>query len=73
MIGRATDQREVAERANDEAVSRDAFDEEWRVACPEGHVRLEAATVTETAYCESCGRSYGWDALVDRKAPTPVR
>lgn len=49
-------------------VERGAFTEEWRVACPAGHVRLEPAREAETAYCESCGRSYDWAALVDRKA-----
>lgn len=49
-------------------MNRDVFGEEWRIACPEGHVRLEPATATETAYCESCERSYRWDDLVDRKA-----
>ena len=53
-------------------MNRAAFAEDWRVACPEGHVRLEPARETETAYCESCERSYGWDALVDRKA-APAR
>lgn len=51
-------------------IETDAFDEDWRVACPEGHVRLEPATATETAYCESCERSYGWEDLVDRKTAT---
>ena len=47
--------------------TRDAFEDDWRVACPEGHVRLQPAASTATAYCESCGRSYDWDALVDQK------
>ena len=49
-------------------MDRAAFDEEWRVTCPEGHVRLEPARGTPTAYCESCERSYAWETLVDRKA-----
>lgn len=49
-------------------IGPDAFKEDWRVACPEGHVRLEPARATETAYCESCERSYDWEDLVDRKA-----
>ena len=48
-------------------IDRAALAEEWRVTCPRGHVRLEPAVETETAYCETCGRSYGWAALVDRK------
>jgi hypothetical protein len=48
-----------------------AFDEDWRIACPRGHVRLQPADSTPTAYCESCERSYDWDALVDRKQTTP--
>jgi hypothetical protein len=49
-------------------IDRAAFEADWRVACPRGHVRLEPAQETETAYCESCERSYEWDTLVDRKA-----
>jgi hypothetical protein len=49
-------------------IDRSAFAEEWRVACPRGHVRLQPAAETRTAYCESCGRSYDWAALADRKA-----
>lgn len=48
-------------------VVRAAFDTQWRVACPDGHVRLEPATQTATAYCETCGRSYDFAALVDRR------
>ena len=53
-------------------IDRAAFAEEWRVACPRGHVRLVPAVAVETAYCESCGRSYDWTTLVDRKA-APTR
>lgn len=49
-------------------IDRAAFEADWRVACPRGHVRLEPAQETETAYCESCERSYEWETLVDRKA-----
>jgi hypothetical protein len=53
--------------------TRPAFDDDWRVACPEGHVRLQPAASTATAYCESCERSYAWTALVDRKATAANR
>lgn len=48
-------------------IDRAALAEDWRVACPRGHVRLQPAVASETAYCESCGRSYEWAELVDRK------
>jgi len=48
-------------------IDRAALAEDWRIACPRGHVRLQPAVERETAYCESCGRSYDWGALVDRK------
>ncbi len=47
-----------------------AFEDDWRVACPEGHVRLQPADSKATAYCESCDRSFAWDVLVDRKRTT---
>lgn len=49
-------------------VDRAALAEAWRVACPEGHVRLDPAAEAETAYCASCECAYEWTALVDRKA-----
>lgn len=66
---RPSDERAANEESRETAVSRAAFEEQWRVACPAGHVRLEPARVTETAYCESCERSYALDELVDRKRP----
>jgi hypothetical protein len=37
--------------------------EEYRVECPRGHVSLEPAATTPTAYCRSCGRSYDYAEL----------
>lgn len=39
----------------------------YRIVCPAGHTRLTAAETTRTAYCQSCGRSYPFDELVDRR------
>lgn len=48
-------------------VSATAFDEPWRVACPEGHTGLRPLTEAEMAYCQRCRRSYAYEELVDRK------
>lgn len=42
---------------------RSLLAEDYRVTCPRGHVSLEPAATTPTAYCRSCGRSYHYDAL----------
>jgi hypothetical protein len=46
-------------------VDRAAFEDTWRVRCPEGHVRVNPMEGAETAYCESCERSYAFEKLVD--------
>lgn len=46
---------------------REKLGAEYRMACPNGHTSLDAADTTATAYCQTCGRAYAFDALVDRQ------
>jgi hypothetical protein len=42
---------------------RSLLADDYRVACPRGHVSLEPASTTPTAYCRSCGRAYDYAEL----------
>lgn len=42
------------------------LEEEYRIACPRGHISLEPAATTPTVYCRSCGRAYRYEELRDR-------
>jgi hypothetical protein len=46
-------------------VTRSMFEDDWRVRCPEGHVRLRPYDECRSAYCQGCRRSYAFDELVD--------
>jgi len=56
VVGVATDHRRI-ERL---------LEQEYRIACPRGHVSLEPAATTPTVYCRSCGCAYDYDDLRDR-------
>lgn len=49
------------------AVTESAFDEPWRVRCPEGHTGLRPLESARMAYCQRCRWSYEYEALVDQK------
>lgn len=53
----------------DEREIREKLAEEYRMACPRGHTRLRPARTTATAYCRTCGQSYGFEELRDRRKP----
>lgn len=52
--------------AADERRIERLLEEDYRVACPQGHVSLEPAATTPTVYCRSCGRAYRYEELHDR-------
>ena len=53
--------------STDEGRIREKLASEYRMACPRGHTSLHPAETTATAYCRTCGRSYHFDELVDRR------
>ena len=53
--------------SNDGYRIREKLASDYRIACPQGHTSLSAAETTPTAYCQTCGRAYQFDALVDRQ------
>ena len=53
---------------------REKLATDYRMACPEGHTSLAPAETTPTAYCQTCGQSYPFEALLDRRFDAdPVR
>jgi hypothetical protein len=46
---------------------REKLATDYRMACPRGHTSLDPAATTPTAYCRSCGQSYAFETLVDRR------
>lgn len=55
------------------AIPSTAFEDTWRVRCPEGHANLRRQEYAATAYCYSCRRSYPFEELVDTKEQGGVR
>jgi hypothetical protein len=53
--------------SNDGYRIREKLASDYRIACPRGHTSLAAAETTPTAYCQTCGRAYRFDELVDRR------
>lgn len=53
--------------SNDGYRIREKLASDYRIACPHGHTSLSPAETTPTAYCQTCGRSYQFDELVDRR------
>ena len=48
-------------------VAEAAFEEPWRVCCPEGHVGIRLNKSRKSAYCKLCGASYPREELTDLK------
>lgn len=59
--------REVATVSNDGYRIREKLVSDYRIACPRGHTSLSPAETTRTAYCQTCGRAYPFEGLVDRQ------